>query len=117
MVNARTALCRFCDRPGAKGRYRAPGPVGPICRECLDAGRDLCRDGKERLLGGLNLARLVTAPGIPCEFCDRDERRPWLRHAQPLPRMRRVPGDSVICADCLDRGEQLLARVSGVCHG
>ncbi|WP_236792444.1 hypothetical protein [Amycolatopsis sp. GM8] len=116
LLNTRTALCRFCDRPGAEGLHRAPGPFGPICPDCLDAGRELCRDGRERVLG-VNLARLVTAPGIRCEFCDRDERHALLWHARPLPRMRRLPGESVICADCLARGAQLLARVSALCGG
>lgn len=111
LLNARTALCRFCDSPGAEGWHRAPGPRGPICPRCLHAGRELCRDGRERILG-MNLARLVTAPGIPCEFCDRDERHTRLHHTRPLPRMLREPGQAVICADCIARGAQLLARVS-----
>ncbi|GAA4659935.1 MULTISPECIES: hypothetical protein [Amycolatopsis] len=117
LVNGRTAPCRFCGRPGAEGLHRAPGPRGPVCPDCLEVGSLLCQDGQERFLGELNLARLVTAPGVPCEFCDRDSRRalPWRR--RPLPRMRCVPGDAVICADCLARGRQLLACVSRVSRG
>ncbi|TNC23609.1 hypothetical protein FG385_20875 [Amycolatopsis alkalitolerans] len=116
LVNGRTALCRFCDRPGAKGLHRAPGPLGPICPDCLDTGRALCQDGRERSLRGPKLARLVTAPGVPCEFCGRSRRHGVLRHHRPLPRMRCIPGEAVICADCLARGTQLLARVTRVCR-
>ncbi|TVT21376.1 hypothetical protein FNH06_17280 [Amycolatopsis acidiphila] len=117
LVNARTAPCRFCEQPGTEGRYRAPGPLGPICPECLDAGRKLCQDGQERILGDLKLARLVTAPGDPCEFCGRGERRDLLRRSRPLPRMRCVQGEAVICADCLILGGRLLAHVSRARRG
>jgi hypothetical protein len=109
VLNGRSAPCRFCDRPGAEGRHRAPGPLGPICPDCLDAGSKLCQDGHERMLGEMKLARLLTAPSVPCEFCGRSERRTLLRRVRPLPRMRCVQGEAVICADCLTRGSQLLA--------
>jgi hypothetical protein len=116
LINGRTAQCRFCGRPGAEGVRRAPGPRGPICPGCLDVGTRLCRDGKERFLGELTLARLVTAPGVECEFCGRDERRFLFLRRRPLPRMRCMPGDAVICADCLTRGRELLACVNRVCR-
>lgn len=115
-INGRSAPCRFCDRPGAEGRHRAPGPLGPICPDCLDAGRQLCQDGQERILAELKLARLVTALSLPCEFCGRSERHTLLRRGRPLPRMRCVQTKAVICADCLARGGQLLALVSRVHH-
>ncbi|GHF34173.1 hypothetical protein FHX82_005379 [Amycolatopsis bartoniae] len=117
LVNGRTAPCRFCGRTGTDGVRRAPGPRGPICPDCLHVGTWLCRDGQERFLGELNLARLVTAPGLECEFCGRDERRTLFLRRRPLPRMRCLPGDAVICADCLARGQQLLACVSRVRRG
>lgn len=111
LVNAPSAPCRFCERPGDEGGYRAPGPLGPICPDCLETGGMLCQDGQERYLGELRLARLVTAPGAACEFCGRSERRHFLRR-RPLPRMRCVQGEAVICADCLTLGSRLLAHVS-----
>lgn len=117
LINGRSAPCRFCDRPGAKGRHRAPGPFGPICSDCLDAGRELCQDGQERILAELKLARLITAPSVPCEFCGRGQRRTLLRRGRQLPRMRCVQTEAVICADCLARGGQLLAWVSWVHRG
>lgn len=116
LVNARTAPCRFCGRPGAKGHYRAPGPRGPICRDCLAAGSKLCRDGRDQVLGELKLVLLVTGTGDPCEFCGRRERRHFLRH-RPLPRMRCVQGEAVICVDCLALGGRLLAHVSRAHRG
>lgn len=114
LINGRSAPCRFCDRPGAEGHHRAPGPLGPICPECLDAGRNLCQDGQDRILAELKLARLTTAPSVPCEFCGRSQRRTLLRRGRPLPRMRCVQTEAVICADCLARGRQLLDLVSWV---
>ncbi|GLY66567.1 hypothetical protein [Amycolatopsis taiwanensis] len=105
--------CRFCDRPPRPGQYRAPGPRGPICVDCLEAGLQLVHDGQARVsLGGTHLA-LAASPGEQaCEFCGRSERRSFLGLRRALARMSCPQRGSVICADCLDRGGDLLNRVA-----
>lgn len=110
-VNGHNALCRFCSRPPVRGEYRAPGPRGPICPDCLHAGVLVCDDGRERELGDVRLAQLPEADTTACEFCGRSERRAFLRRRRALPRMRSAGGDAVICADCLDLGGRLLDHV------
>jgi hypothetical protein len=107
--DARSALCRFCDRPPRPGQYRAPGPHGPICTDCLEAGLLLVHDGQARLSrGGTGLACLRSANAAACEFCGRSERRTFLGFRRSLPRMTCAQVGAVICADCLNRGGELI---------
>lgn len=111
-VNGHNAACRFCGRHAARGEYRAPGPQGPICTDCLHAGVLVCDDGRERSLGDVRLAQLVATDATACEFCGRSERRrAFLRRRRPLPRVGRAGGDAVICVDCLNLGGRLLDHV------
>jgi hypothetical protein len=105
--------CRFCDRLPEPGQHRAPGPRGPICADCLEEGLMLVRDGQERISrGGTGLALAASATGQACEFCGRSERRTFFGFRRPLARMSCRQRGSVICADCLNRGGDLLNRVS-----
>lgn len=107
-VNGHKKVCRFCGRPAVRGEYRAPGPRGPICPDCLHAGALVCRDGQERFLGEV---RLVATSSSECEFCGRDGRRRGLGRRRALPRVRPADGDAVICVDCLTTGTRLLQHV------
>lgn len=108
-VDARLARCRFCGRRPAPGEFRAPGPHGPICPDCLEAGLLLVRDRQpRRSLGGSALRFSSDPAGQACEFCGRRERRTFLGLHRPLRRMNTSEGDAVICADCLDRGGELI---------
>ncbi|KAA9166364.1 hypothetical protein FPZ12_002030 [Amycolatopsis acidicola] len=110
--NGRGAACRFCGRKSGPGEHRAPGPLGPICPSCLEAGLALVRDGRERRSrGGTSLVRVVSAGSDACEFCDRSVRRSFFGRHRPLPRMSCTQGHAVICRDCLDRGGELLNHV------
>jgi hypothetical protein len=94
------------------GQHRVPGPSGPICTDCLEAGLMLVRDGRERRsLGGTGLARLTSAADDACEFCGRRERRTFLGRHRSLPRMRNMQAGAVICGDCLNRGGELINHV------
>ena len=105
--------CRFCDRLPERGLHRAPGPRGPICADCLETGLVLVRDARERVSrGGTGLSLLVSAEAKACEFCCRSERRTFFGFRRPLSRMTCAEQGSVICADCLNRGGDLLNRVS-----
>lgn len=101
--------CRFCDVPPAAGERRVPGPAGPICARCVEAGLGLVRDGHARVSrGGTDLERMRSAEDAPCEFCDRIDRRTFLGFHRALPRMHCPQTDAVICDDCLDRSGNLL---------
>lgn len=105
--------CRFCDRAPEPGQHRAPGPRGPICIDCLEAGLRLVRDGHERVSrGGTALALMISPAQAACEFCGRGERRTFFGFRRPLARMSCAEHGAVICADCLNRGGDLLNRVS-----
>jgi len=99
--------CRFCDTPPTAGERRAPGPEGPICVRCVEAGLGVVHDGRARTSRGAELERLTT-PEPPCEFCDRTGRRSFLGFHRALPRMRSAHTGAVICDDCLDRSGTLL---------
>jgi hypothetical protein len=103
--------CRFCGRLPEPGQHRAPGPRGPICADCLEDGLLLVRDGRERISHGGTALALAPAARA-CEFCDRTERRTFLGRRRPLMRMGCAERGSVICADCLERGGDLLNRIS-----
>ncbi|WP_199432900.1 hypothetical protein [Qaidamihabitans albus] len=106
-----TARCRFCGRPPAPGQHRLPGPLGPICMECVQAGLYLVGDGEERVShGGTDLVRVQSSAETVCEFCGRGQRHSFLGVRRSLRRMRCRQLGSVICVDCLDRGGDLLNR-------
>jgi hypothetical protein len=107
--DARAAVCRFCGQPPRPGQYRAPGPQGPICTDCLEAGLMLVRDGQTRLSrGGTGLAYVRSATADACEFCGRRERRTFLGFRRSLPRMSCAQVGGIICADCLNHGGELI---------
>ncbi|HVV07683.1 hypothetical protein [Amycolatopsis sp.] len=111
-TNGQGAACRFCGRAPTPGEYRAPGPLGPICPSCLEAGLALVRDGRERRSrGGTVLVRVITPEDDACEFCERSVRRGFFGRHRPLPRMSCTQAHAVICRDCLDRGGELLNHV------
>ncbi|MDQ0381725.1 hypothetical protein [Amycolatopsis thermophila] len=100
--------CRFCDTQPAAGERRVPGPNGPICARCVEAGLGLVRDGHARTShGGTDLER-VRAGGAPCEFCDRTDRTGFFGFRRTLPRMHCPQTDATICDDCLDHSGNLL---------
>ena len=71
----------------------------------------LVRDGRERRsLGGTGLARLTAVTEDACEFCGRRERRSFLGFHRTLPRMSCAQENAVICADCLNRGGELINK-------
>ncbi|HJQ48033.1 MAG TPA: hypothetical protein VJ870_17195 [Amycolatopsis sp.] len=110
-INGRGAVCRFCGRPPRPGQHRAPGPQGPICTDCLEAGLVLVRDGRERRsLGGTGLARVTSITDDACEFCGRRDRRNFLGFHRPLARMSCAQAHATICADCLNRGGELINK-------
>jgi hypothetical protein len=107
--SGRATLCRFCGRPPLPGQYRAPGPHGPICTDCLEAGLLLVHDGQaRRSRGGTGLALLRSTTAEACEFCGRRERRSFFGFRRPLARMSCAQEGAVICADCLNRGGELI---------
>ncbi|HKS49185.1 MAG TPA: hypothetical protein VJT49_29565 [Amycolatopsis sp.] len=109
--------CRFCDRLPAPGQRRAPGPRGPICADCLETGLLLVNDRRERVSpGGTGLALVISPAAQACEFCGRSERRTFFGFRRPLARMSCTQQGSVICADCLNRGGDLLNWVSRQGH-
>src|SRR6187399_2399451 len=99
--------CRFCGRLPGPGQHRAPGPRGPICADCLETGLFLVRDGQERVSRGGTVLALAPVT-VACEFCGRIERRTFFGRRRPLARMTCAERGSVICADCLNRGGDLL---------
>ncbi|TNC20091.1 hypothetical protein FG385_31675 [Amycolatopsis alkalitolerans] len=107
----RAAPCRFCGRSPAPGEHRLPGPAGPVCADCVEAGLALVRDGRARpSLGGTPLLAAERGSDLACEFCGRRERRTFFGFRRPLARMIGGPGNAVICADCLDRAGDVLNR-------
>jgi len=107
----RTAPCRFCGRRPGSGQRRMPGPVGPICVDCVQLGLWLVSDGQERSSeGGTALVRISALTASVCEYCGRRERRTFLGFRRPLTRMRCVQSDAVICVDCLDNAGELINR-------
>jgi hypothetical protein len=105
----RRACCRFCGRPPNHGRPRLPGRHGPICLDCLQAGLYVVADGEARASGnGTDLVALRTTVEAVCDFCGRGERESFLGFRRALARMQCRQLGSVICADCLDRGGDLL---------
>lgn len=69
------------------------------------------RDGRERRsLGGTGLARLTAVSDDACEFCGRRERRSFLGFHRRLARMSCPQAQAVICADCLNRGGELINK-------
>ena len=103
--------CRFCGRAPAPGQLRAPGPVGPICADCLTAGLKLTRDRDEQVSsGGTALVEIHAITGNVCEYCGRRERRTFLGGHRPLSRMHCAQSDATICVDCLNQGGDLINR-------
>jgi hypothetical protein len=107
----RRTRCRFCDRPPADGQHRLPGRRGPICIECVQAGLYVASDGETRASGGGTELVVVRTMGAVCDFCGRREREPFLVFRRKLVRVQCRQLGSVICADCLDRGGDLLNEV------
>ncbi|WP_328454658.1 MULTISPECIES: hypothetical protein [unclassified Amycolatopsis] len=104
-----TAPCRFCGRPPRPRDHRVPGPSGPICVDCVQAGLWVIRDGGERPNEAGETLEAVSSPQAPvCEFCSRRERRTFLGFRRPLVRVRCAPRDAVICGDCLDHAGDAL---------
>jgi hypothetical protein len=72
-------------------------------------GLRLVRDGEARPSPGATSLLCVRSTGeAACEFCGRDERMTFFGRHRPLSRMRCVELGSVICADCLDHGGELI---------
>lgn len=108
-TNGAGGPCRFCGRLPRPGEPRVPGPAGPICVGCVQAGLRVMGDGAERPNEVGEVLAAVSAPQAPvCEFCGRRERRTFLGFRRPLPRVRCVARDAVICGDCLDRAGDAL---------
>ena len=71
----------------------------------------LVRDGRERRsLGGTGLARVTSITDDACEFCGRRDRRNFLGFHRPLARMSCAQAHATICADCLNRGGELINK-------
>lgn len=102
--------CRFCGRLPVQGLPRAPGPVGPICADCLTAGLTLIRRGPTGEPAAL--AALASSSEVVCEYCGRWERRTFLGRHKSLKRLTGGAEHAVICADCLDRGGDLINRAA-----
>lgn len=104
-----TGRCRFCGRDA--GRRRAPGPKGPICQDCVEAGLAIIADGEARgSAGGTTLLRLLPDAEDTCDHCDRRERLTFLGFRRPLARMSCAELESVICADCLDKAGDVINK-------
>lgn len=105
------APCRFCGRRPAPREHRIPGPIGPVCADCVEAGLAVVRDGRARVSrGGTGLRVEAPHSGVLCEFCGRDERRTFFGFRRALGRMSCLENGAVICADCLDHGADLINR-------
>lgn len=86
-----------------------PGPAGPICTDCVQAGLRLVHDGVLRTSeGGSVLAPVRSLAAYVCEYCGRREHRTFLGFRRPLARMSCEQFGAVICVDCLDRAGDLL---------
>ncbi|SDW39303.1 ClpX C4-type zinc finger [Amycolatopsis xylanica] len=108
-----TGRCRFCGREESAGQHRAPGPKGPICPSCVEAGLALVRDGEARSsAGGTTLLRLTPDAEAACDQCGRWERLTFLGFRRPLVRMSCEELGSVICAACLDAAGDLINKAS-----
>lgn len=111
--NGAGKACRFCGRLPVRGQVRAPGPVGPICADCLSAGLKLTRDhGAQTSSGGTDLVEIHAITANVCEYCGRRERRTFLGGHRPLSRMHCAQFDATICVDCLNQGGDLLNRAA-----
>ena len=108
---SRPGACRFCGQAPTRCQHRVPGPRGPICAECVEAGLYLTMRGRTRPSDrAITVDRLARGDHERCEFCRRWCRGSFLGIHRKLCRVICPNTGAVICADCLDTGGELLNR-------
>lgn len=104
-------LCRFCGQARSRAKHRVPGPAGPICADCIEAGLHVVAHGEPG--PGHEESSLVlrgSGTDTACEFCERSHRYTFLGRRKGLTRVVFPVNGAVICHDCLDRSGDLLNR-------
>ncbi|MBA0128199.1 hypothetical protein H0B56_21860 [Haloechinothrix sp. YIM 98757] len=106
------ALCQLCARAESARQHRAPGPSGPICASCIEAGLHAVSSGADEGAADDALpVRLGRHDTTACESCERSSRDSFLGfRRRSLARVTFPRSGTVLCAECLDSSGDLINR-------